>query len=341
MLNTSFLLSIIAILSIILAGCNSEFAYITENYEDKLVVHFIDVGQGDSTFIQFPNGETSLIDGGTRKSGEKVVEYLKDLDIEHIDYLIATHPHEDHIGGLPKIIKNFDIGKVYMPNRTANTLVFEELLKEIESKGLKINLAKGGNSIIDEGILKFIILAPNRDDYNKTNDFSIVTKVEYMDTSFIVTGDAEKDSEMDMLEKGYNLRADVLKVGHHGGRTSSNDEFLKKVNPDYFIISVGEDNSYGHPHSETLDRLNKISSNIMRTDQLGDIVMVSNGKELSLSEQVIVKDKNEAEYIGNKNTKVFHMEDCNSLPKEENQIIFRSIKEAEDNGYRPHDKCIK
>jgi competence protein ComEC len=343
----NFILLIILVFSLTLSGCDYDANYVEKDYDDKLVVHFIDVGQGDSTFIQFPNGETSLIDGGTRNNGEKVVKYLKNMGVNRVDYLIATHPHEDHIGGLPEIIKKLDIGKVYMPNRTANTLIFEELLKEIENKDLKINLAKGGNLIIDEGILKFIILAPNRDDYNKTNDFSIVTKIEYMDNSFIITGDAEKDSEMDILDKAYDLKANVLRVGHHGGRTSSNDEFLKAINPDYFVISVGADNTYGHPHKETLDRLNKINPNIMRTDQLGDIVIISDGKELIIPEKVNtenkidMEDKVEIQYIGNKNTKVFHSENCGSLPKGENQVFFKSIEEAKKKGYRPHDKCIK
>ena len=329
------------ILSIGLTGCNYETAYIEEDYKDKLVVHFIDVGQGDSTFIQFPNGETSLIDGGTRKSGDKVVKYLQDLGIEKINYLIATHPHEDHIGGLPEVIRNFAIDQIYMPDKSANTNIFEELLKEIKNKNLKITLAEGGDSIIEEEKLKFTILAPNREDYAETNDFSIVNKIEYMDTSFTFTGDAEKDSEMDILDKNYNLKSNVLKIGHHGGRTSSSEEFLKRVDPNYCIISVGEDNSYGHPHKETLDRLNKLDSNIMRTDELGDIVIISNGRELTITEKIFAEVKTEASYIGNKNTKVFHTKDCKSLPKEENRIFFRSLEEAKNNGYKPHENCVK
>lgn len=337
----SFFLIIFLALSIVLTGCDYEVAHTTRDYKDKLVVHFIDVGQGDSTFIQFPNGETSLIDGGTRKSGDKVVTYLKDLGIDKVDYLIATHPHEDHIGGLPEVIKNLSIGKVYMPDKTANTLIFEELLKEIKNKDLKITLAESGNSIIDEEELNFVILAPNRNDYTETNDFSIVTKIEYMDTSFIITGDAEKDSEIDIINRNYNLKSNVLKVGHHGGRTSSNEEFLKRIDPDYSIISVGADNTYGHPHKETLSRLNRADSNIMRTDELGDIVIISNGKELTISEKILAETKTEVQYIGNKNTKIFHTKDCNSLPKEENRIFFSSLEEAKKNGYKPHKNCVK
>ncbi|MCF6461336.1 MBL fold metallo-hydrolase [Clostridium sp. Cult3] len=331
------------VIAVMLTGCEFETTNVDRHYDTELVVHFIDVGQGDSTFIQFPNGDTSLIDGGTRNNGEKVVKYLKDLKIDRIDYLIATHPHEDHIGGLPDVIRNFDIGKVYMPERTANTLIFEELLEAIKAKGLKVNIAKGADAIIDEADINFLILAPNRNDYDKTNDFSIVTKVNYGSTSFIIAGDAEKESEMDILKGGYDLKADVLRIGHHGGKTSSIDEFLEAVKADCFVISVGSDNSYGHPHRETMDRISKINSNsnILRTDKLGDIIIRSNGKELVLDDAIVTEDVNEVKYIGNKNTKVFHTIDCKSLPNKENQIIFKSMDEAINSGYRPHEKCVK
>ena len=142
-------------------------------------------------------------------------------------------------------------------------------MKELKAKDLKISIAKGGDAIIDESNIKFLILAPNREDYENTNDFSIVTKIEYLNTSFLMTGDAEKSAEEDMLKAGYNLKADVLKVAHHGSNSSTTIDFLKKVKPDYSIISVGKDNSYGHPHEEVLDRIKYIDSEILRTDELG------------------------------------------------------------------------
>lgn len=346
----SFLLLIVLTLSLVISGCVDEKSNVGQDYSDKLVVHFIDVGQGDSTFIEFPNGETSLIDAGTKKNGDKVVSYLENLNITNIDYLIATHPHEDHIGGLPEIIRNFSIGKVYMPDRTANTLIFEELLKEIQNKDLKIEMSKAGDLLIDEEGLKFITLAPNSNDYSNTNDFSIVTKIEYVDKSFLITGDAEKASELDMVDNKYNLKSDVLRVGHHGGRTSSNEEFLEKVNPDYSIISLGKDNTYGHPHKETISRLDEVGTKIMRTDELGDIVIVSDGESLTFPDKIVTESLKESDqnqekhngnyYVGNKNTKVYHSKDCGLLPKEENQIIFESIEEAEDSGYKSHKNCI-
>lgn len=349
-------LAVILMLSLIIIGCSSETGYINnedsnQTIEDsgkELLVHFIDVGQGDSILIQFPDGRISLIDGGTRSSAEKVVDYIDGLDIQRIDYLIATHPHEDHIGGLPDVIRNFDIGKIYMPKREATTKIFEELITEINNKGLKINVAKANDSIIDEDGLKFIILAPNSEDYSETNDFSVVTKLEYKNNSFIFTGDAEKDSEIEMINNNYKLKSDVLKVGHHGGSTSSAMEFLEEVEPEYSIISLGEDNTYGHPHDETMDRLYKIRTQVMRTDELGDIVIASDGDVLTVNGKNINLESNDEEknnveeeqYIGNKNTKVFHAEDCGSLPNEENQIIFNSYEKAIENGYKSHKQCL-
>ena len=343
------ILAMLLTISLVLIACSAEESGYSQDTEEDLVnneeviVHFIDVGQGDSMLIQFPDGQVSLIDGGTRKAEEKVVKYLNRLGIEKIDYLIATHPHEDHIGGLPGVIRNFEIGKIYMPNRSATTNIFEELLTEIKEKDLKITIADGADTIIDKNNIKFEILGPNRDDYSNTNDYSIVIKLDYKDNSFLFTGDMEKPAEDDLLDIGYDLKSDVLKVGHHGGRTSSSQEFLESVAPDYSIISLEKDNSYGHPHSETLNRLKKIGTNILRTDELGDIVFASDGENLTINEMDLTDNtaKEEKVYIGNKNTKIFHGEDCGALPKEDNRIFFNSHDEAIKSGYKPHKICTE
>lgn len=340
---------LIVLLTLILTGCELDVENMSNQEvsdENYLTVHFIDVGQGDSIFVELPNGQTTLIDGGARASKKDLVSYLKDLGVEKIDYLIATHPHEDHIGGLPEIIRNFEIEKVYMPNRTANTAIFEELLLEIKNKGLEINLAKAGHVLIDEGSLKYEILAPNRENYEKTNDFSIVSKISYGENSFLFTGDAEKTAEEDMLGKGYSLASDVLKVGHHGGRTSTIEHFLKKVNPKYGIISLGKDNSYGHPHKETLEKLQNENVEILKTDELGTIIMISDGENIKIlrnndNVKKLKGDSSKDYYIGNKNTKIYHHFQCNSLPGEKNQIIFKTKEEAERKGFKPHEKCVE
>ncbi|MFA5524003.1 MAG: MBL fold metallo-hydrolase [Tissierellales bacterium] len=345
------LLLIITIL-LLITGCENLIALEGErvadvNYEGKLVVHFLDVGQADSILIQMPNGTISLIDGGNRGDAKLIIDYIKELNIQRIDYLIATHPHEDHIGGLPEIIKSFDIINIYMPKVTASTKIFESLLTEIQNEGLKIKEGKSGVDIIAEDGLAYSIIAPNSFEYKETNDFSIVTRLNYKESSFIFTGDAEKPSEDEMIVKGYDLTAKVLKVGHHGGRTSTSKEFLDKINPDYAVISVEKGNDYGHPHKETIKRLQEKGIDILRTDEMGTIVLVSEGNSIAV--EGIDKNKNDSvqnstenlnTYIGNKNTKVYHSDKCSSLPNKENQIEFNSINEAENAGYKPHQSCI-
>ena len=271
---------ILVVLSIItLVGCGN--IEIKETIaEEQLIIHFIDVGQADSILIQLPNRETVLIDGGNRADADLVTSYIKEQNINKINYIIATHPHEDHIGGLPEVIKEFDIGNIYMPNKTANTKIFKTLLDEIKKKNLKVKLARGGESIINTKDIKFNIIAPNSKEYDETNEYSIVNKLIYKNTSFLFTGDAEKDSENEMVKLKYDLSADLLKVGHHGGVTSTNDFFLEKVNPKYAVISVGKDNRYGHPHEDTIKRLNARKIQIYRTDELGIIKVISDGENI-------------------------------------------------------------
>lgn len=341
--KVSLLLSVLLVLGMFLFGCESNIDFLDEDDGNNLLVNFIDVGQGDSTLIEFPNGETCLIDGGPRSSSEDLIDFLKTRKIEKIDYLIGTHPHEDHIGGLPEVLKNFKVEKVYLPNKTANTVIFEDLLKEIKKNNLKIIVGKSGLNIADKDGIKFDIIAPNNENYSNTNNYSIVTKIVYKDFSLLVTGDAERESELEMVEKGYDLKSKVLKVGHHGSSTSSTSEFLEKVNPDYSIISLGKDNSYGHPHKEAIERLEQINTKILRTDELGTIVIKTDGENIEILNK-IENDKTVLEgkyFIGNKNTKVFHSKDCNSLPNKENQITFKSEEEALKEGYKPHGKCIK
>lgn len=339
MLIVSFLLT---------AGCTVEIKSESRTVSShELRVHFIDVGQADSILIELPNDEIALIDGGNRADGELVVNYLKDNNIEKIDYLLATHPHEDHIGGLPVVVDSFHIGSIYMPRKSVSTEIFETLVNSIKSNDLKATVAEGGLKIIDDGELKFSIIAPNSDDYSETNDFSIVCKLEYKDKSFLFTGDAEGTSEKEIIKAGYDLSADVLKVGHHGGSTSTTEEFLNEVEPTYAVISVAKDNDHGHPHKETIEKLNERNINVLRTDELGTIIISTDGKNISIPDvstnniEKTDSQSTEEVIIGNKNTKVYHLESCNSLPKPENQIIFKSRADAEDNGYKPHNTCVK
>jgi len=294
------LLLIITILAVGLAGCTDvleldvdEADPVEDGHEEEtstevdeiegiLKVHYIDIGQGDSIFIELPNGEKALIDGGPRSSEETLLNYLDEQGVERIDYLVATHPHEDHIGGLDGVINNYDIGKIYMPDVVHTTKTFENLLLAIQDKGYKITRAMAGDTIVDMEGLGLYILAPEEDaDWEDLNNYSVVVRLEYKNNSFLFTGDAEKDSEDIMISKGYDLKAEVLKVGHHGSTTSTTDEFLDRVDPKYAIISCGADNKYGHPHKEILAKLEEKNIEIYRTDIDGTIVVKSDGKSIS------------------------------------------------------------
>lgn len=245
-----------------------------EDEKGDLKVHFINVGQGDSTFIELPNGETMLIDAGEWTEAEKVIEYINKCGANKIDYLIGTHPHSDHIGGLSYVINEFETGKMYMPKVSHQTKTFENLLDAIEENDVPVFSAKEGVVICENEQLKIQIIAPVSDGYESLNDYSAVVRLDYGETSFLFMGDAEQISENE-IEADVNV--DVYKVGHHGSKTSSSKEFLYRVMPEIAVISVGEDNDYGHPSKPVLKRLDEIGAKILRTDECGDIVIQSDG----------------------------------------------------------------
>lgn len=280
---------VLFILGLFISGC-ADSAINTSSYPNalqqqditpKLIVHFIDVGQGDSEFLQLPNGQNMLIDAGTNEKGSEVVAYLNSQGVKKIDYLIATHPHEDHIGGMDDVINNFEIGNIYMPQVTHTTKSFESVLNAVKAKGMKITTGKAGLTVLDQEGLNISFLAPCNKGYESLNNWSIVTKVRFGNTSFLFTGDAEELSESEILESGQNLNTDVLKVGHHGSKSSTSTSFLKAVSPKYAIISAGKDNSYGHPHEEILRKLNKNNITVYRTDIQGTIVISSDGHNIT------------------------------------------------------------
>lgn len=261
------------------------------NLEGELLkVNYIDVGQGDSIFIELPNGETMLIDAGERNQGNKVISYIDALGYSKIDYVVGTHPHTDHIGGLEAIIKNYDIGKIYMPKKQSNSKTFINLLNTIKDKGLKINTAKAKVSIIDSENLDVDLIAPTKE-YNDANNNSAVVKITYINRCFLFMGDAEIESEKSITD---NIECDVVKIGHHGSDTSSSDSFVKKTKAKYAVISVGKGNIYKHPYESTIKKWESIGAEILRTDELGDIVISTNGNELSINNKLVnyVDDNN-------------------------------------------------
>lgn len=256
-------------------------AYINTN-NDLLKVHYLDVGQGDSIFIELPNNETMLIDAAESYQSENIINYLKNLNYQKIDYVIGTHPHTDHIGGLKDIINTFEIGKIYMPKVVSTTKTYESLLMAIKDKNLKINTAKAGTSIIDTNALKINILAPNNSTYTELNNYSVVTKITYGTTKFLFMGDAEKLSENEIKE---DVTADVIKIGHHGSNTSSSIDFIKKVNAKYGIISVGLNNKYNLPKEEIITNWENSGTKIYLTSINGTITASSDGTNIKIESE--------------------------------------------------------
>ena len=275
---------LLIILCLLVVGCanpfveNDDKTSISTFSGDTLRVNYIDVGQGDSIFIQLPNKETMLIDAGEAYEVDNVINYLNNLGITKIDYAVGTHPHTDHIGGLEEVINTFDIGSIYMPRASSTSKTYEDLLTTISNKGLKIKTAKSGVVVLDDDNLKLEFIAPNSDSYSELNNYSAVLKLTYLDNTFLFMGDAETLSENEITS---NVDADVIKVGHHGSDSSSGIEFVKKVSPEYAIIMVGEGNSYNHPYQSIIDRYENVGAKVLRTDLDGNIVCDSDGVDVT------------------------------------------------------------
>lgn len=332
----------------------------------QLELHFIDVGQADCTLIILPTGETVLVDAGNREDKDCILNYLNNLGINHIDAAIATHPHEDHIGAMQYVLANYDVDRLLMPDFNIDTTVYTNMLYAMEENDVEeIIVTEPLNMKI--GDITFEILGPVAK-YNDANNNSIVFKMTYGEKTFLFTGDIEKEAERDILNSGADVKADVLKVAHHGSNTSSTTDFLAEVNPKLAIVHVGADNQYGCPSADVLGRFG--TTEVLRTDLLGNIVLKCDGKSITSSfsgsddklatgikTQVPVKDKNtnadisdktvtpnateKIIYIGNKNSLVFHRPDCKNLPAEKNRVYFEDKESAISAGYHPCSVCQK
>lgn len=253
--------------------------------ENEVAVHYIDVGQGDCQLIVA--GETKiLIDSGETIYADRVVNYLSRLGIRRLDYVIATHQHDDHIGGMSKILDSFKVGKFIMPEVRNDLLPmgneFEDMLEVIERRGITAEYSQTGSSIRLENGAYLEFLAPVHNDYSALNDFSIVCCLVYGERRFLFTGDVQRAAESDLVNSGMDLSCDVLKVAHHGGTSSTTPAFVEAVNPQYAVISVGKGNSYGQPKTDVLERLNKHNCAIYTTMHSGTIVFVSDGSQLTI-----------------------------------------------------------
>ena len=345
------LFSLFLILSLLLCGCAEApqpTAATVPPSGDGLMVHFVDVGQADCILIEC-GSEFAIIDGGNKDDGQLVVSYLEQQGVQELSAVICTHAHEDHVGGLPSVLSVYPTAAVYAPTRTYSSNIFDDFLYYTDQQRLEVTIPAPGDTLtVGDAVLT--VLGPVQS-YAETNDTSIVVRLDYGDTSFLFTGDMEVAAENDMLDywSGNSdvFHVDVLKVGHHGSDTSTGYRFLYEVDPTYGVIPVGKDNSYGHPHAEPLSRLRDAGVTLLRTDELGHILAVSDGKEITFTwgnqtaQPEAVEPAKPQVFIGNKNSKKLHSEDCGSLPGENNRVYFDSYQQAIAEGYEPHGTCLK
>ena len=316
----------------------------------SLTIWFIDVGQGDCTLLESA-GEFMLVDSGEREYCDDVINFLRERGVKKLTSTVSTHPHTDHTGGMKKIINTFGTDSFITRETDSDASAWIKLLETVRDQQINFIDAKPG-STYTLGEAEFSILAPLGDGYEDCNDFSVAMTVSCGKARFLLTGDAEQQSEYEMLEAGEDLQADVYQCGHHGASDSSNALFLQAVNPAYAVISCGKDNEYGHPHQETLDRLALLGAEPLRTDLLGTVSAVTDGTTITLSGEggsysitVTAGEKKTdpaaLNLVGDTESLTFHDPVCSAVGeiKEQNRITFTSRKEAVDRGFEPCSRC--
>lgn len=301
-----------------------------------LEIRYIDVGQGNSTLVMLPDGKNLLIDAGPKEYGDKLVSYLKNEKIEKIDYLIATNADANDIGGMPSVIENFDIGRVYTPDiadiisayetEKASIEAYDSFKEALSEKKLTTLNGSGGTHVYFSLSLTIDIIAPNDSSYSDLNNYSIAVLIKYGQQKFIFMSDAENYSEQEIIDKGYDIESDVIMVGNHGSSTASGKSFIKAVAPKYAIISCGADNDEAYPHQETLKTLEQNETKVFRTDLNGTITLKSDGmNELRLTPEKQVEKENSIPIKESLNSETSSDESENST---ENEASKETTEEA-------------
>lgn len=327
-------------------------------------VHFLDVGQADSALV-LCDGEAMIIDGGNSEDSSFVYSYLKNLGIDHLDVVVSTHAHEDHVGGLSGALSYATPDVVYSPVTSYSSRAFEKFAEKVDGHGAELTIPSPGDTFM-LGSAECTIIGPisESDDPNNT---SIVLRIVYGETSFLFTGDAETVEENEILDAGYTVDCDVLKVGHHGSETSTGYRWLREASPSYAVISVGEGNSYGHPHESTMSRLRDADVTVYRTDMQGTIICYSDGYNVSFEvennanadtlsgagaggnhteepEDTTAQsaDSSEVTYVVNTSSNKFHYPDCSSvddMSKKNRMDVTATREELIAQGYSPCGRC--
>ena len=310
-----------------------------------LTVHFIDVGQADCALLEC-DGKYMIIDGGNVEDGQLVVSYLKRLGVETIDRVVCSHAHEDHVGGLAGALNYATVDKALCSVSSFDSETFDNFVVYLSKQGKEITIPKAGD-VFALGSAQVQVIGPVQES-EEPNNMSLVLRVVYGNTSFLFTGDAEREEEQDILAAGYEMDSTVLKVGHHGSENSTTYPFLREIMPEYAVISVGEGNVYGHPTEAALSRLRDVGANILRTDTCGNIVCTSDGEAVSFTtqsgsvEENLFREETGAEYVLNNSTRKFHYPTCKSVKtiKQENLGTFFGMRDAlVEQGYSPCGNC--
>lgn len=324
--------------------------------EDELSVYYLDVGQGDAILLR-QDEAVMLIDTGDNGMESQLLSQLEALDVTRLDLLVCTHYHADHIGGAAEVLENLTVDRVLLPSGSTTTQTYEDMLEVIEQKSIPTSFPKAGyTGSLEEA--DFQVVGPISEDNDNQNDNSLMLRVEFGKASFLFTGDAEATEEEEILAQGNPVQADVLKVGHHGSETSTSEAFLQAVHPVCAVISCGAGNDYGHPHQETLDKLSAAGVTVYRTDLSGAVTFLTDGSTIrvytdGVEQQSFDAGQNAsaatvsssatstaaAAYVGNLNSKVFHLPSCANLPAQANRVEFSSREDAVSAGYTPCGSC--
>ena len=351
------LIALLLTLCLLLCGCTVEIVLVPEETaapavstvtgDDTLTVHYLDVGQADSILLEC-GGEFMLIDGGNRDDGQMVVSYLQSCGVEQLKAVVCTHAHEDHVGGLPSVLAVFPVEAVYSPTSTYSSKIFDSFLKYVDQQRLELTIPSPGDKLT-LGSTELTVMGPVKS-YADPNNTSIVLLADFGSTRFLFTGDAEREAENDMMdywEDRVDWNVDVLKSGHHGSSTSSGYRFIYNTDPEYAIVSCGKDNDYGHPHVETVSLYKDAGLPMLRTDELGSILAVSDGRDITITWEKqqnvpmdLVASEGFGSFIANKNSKTLHTPFCSGLPKESNRVSYDSYDAAILDGCKPCSSCL-